>query len=41
MILLPDEYLYQNKKKIEIWYVSEREKISREKQKMESEAKIT
>ena len=40
MILLPNEYLYQNKKKIEIWYISEREKISKEKQKMKSEANI-
>ena len=28
MILIHNEYLYQNEKKIEIWYISERGKIS-------------
>ena len=29
IILISDEYLYQNEKKIEIWYISERGKISK------------
>ena len=29
MILISDEYLYQNEKKMEIWHISERGKISK------------
>ena len=36
MILISDEYLYQNEKKMEIWHISEREKISKIKLKTQN-----
>ena len=36
MILIHNEYLYQNEKKMEIWYISEREKSVKKNNKLKT-----